>query len=474
MSNNHTDAQPDQWASRLSDVHTPHLQPQSASQQSGLQEGSPHASPQPGKVSAATDLVLANRAIWQPTTTALPACAEQAGIQRAGDPSSGTKPRPSGLPPEDLALMRQLVAQLAGSQPQASQQPFPQPQQLFAPAQAAPAEAATLPATAMALPAAQQPGMPVDPRPARMRALAQTTPPEAEQELAAGAVHARPGSVQAGIRPAHKFSATLPLAGPQAIPRVQSAEASVAPSAGGARDMRRDKPTSTRPAAAVLLSGQGAGRMPREEGGVPGLEPSPEADAPRSETLTKTTRIHRIPSNVRLPNLGLLGWAPAWPHSPMAEGGSSGVSPPAAAAPSVSAPEAGLLPGAETAFDAGTPTAGPAPAEDPAARAQAVSAADDAINAWLRELPPAVRKEVETVKELVLPLKKLRLLADIDAHLYKFSKRACRRLPGIAGKASPSVPADELQSFAACALVCKRHELQLLHMVLCDQHFRLR
>jgi len=44
------------------------------------------------------------------------------------------------------------------------------------------------------------------------------------------------------------------------------------------------------------------------------------------------------------------------------------------------------------------------------------------LEAWLRALPPVIRKEVETVKELVLPLKKLRLLADIDAHLYNFSK----------------------------------------------------
>ena len=46
------------------------------------------------------------------------------------------------------------------------------------------------------------------------------------------------------------------------------------------------------------------------------------------------------------------------------------------------------------------------------------------VDAWLRGLPPVIRRDLESVKELVLPLKKLKLLADIDAHLYNFSKSA--------------------------------------------------
>ena len=58
----------------------------------------------------------------------------------------------------------------------------------------------------------------------------------------------------------------------------------------------------------------------------------------------------------------------------------------------------------------------------------AAETAATASEAWVRSLPPDVRKGVDTVKELVLPLKKLKLLADIDAHLYNFSNSACWQL----------------------------------------------
>ncbi len=445
--NEHVDAQQLQKAPRLPDVHAPRPQPLSASQQSGWQEGSPDTSPQQAKGVGATDQIPGNYTILQPTTTALPASAEQAGIQRVGDQSSGAQSAPSGLPPAELALMRQLVAQLANSQPQTAvdsqppvaQQSLPQPQQLAAPAQPALVEGAHAPKPAPAPTAVQQPGMPVDPRPARMHALARTLPREAEREPAAGAANTRPGGVQGGLRPAHTYSATRPLAGPQPVPRGLPVEASAAPSAGEARILRREEPKQTSPAVADLPSGKGTGVMPHEDGGVPGLEPSPETDAPRIETLPNTTKIWRIPTNVRLPNPGLLGWAPPVGHrgrplSPTAEGGSSRLPPSGAAAPSVPAPEAGLSPSAETASAAGlAPAAAPEPAAGLAAHAQVPSAANIALEAWLRALPPAVRKDLESVKELVLPRKKLRLLADIDAHLYKFSKSACWQLRGSAG-----------------------------------------
>ncbi len=50
------------------------------------------------------------------------------------------------------------------------------------------------------------------------------------------------------------------------------------------------------------------------------------------------------------------------------------------------------------------------------------------VDAWLRGLPQVIRRDLESVKELVLPLKKLKLLADIDAHLYNFSNSAGRQL----------------------------------------------
>ena len=471
-SNGHMDAQPDQRASRLPDVPTPRPQLLSASQQPGLQEGSPDASPQPGKGPAAMDQVAAIPTILQPTTTVLPA--EQAGVQRVGNPSSGAQPEQSGLPPAELALMRQLVAQLANSQPPAAQQSLPQPQQLPGPAQAALAEVANVSEPTLAPIAAQQPGMPVDPRPARMHALARAQPRRAEQEPEAGAATARPSRVQAGMQPAHTFSATRPLAGPHPQPGGLLVEASAALSAGEARKLQQDKPKSTSPAAADVPSGEGRGVMPHEDVGVPGLEPSPEDDAPRSEGLPNTTRIYRIPTNVRLPNPGVYGWARPR-DSPTAEGGFSGVSPSATAASSVPAPEAGLSPSAKSASAAGLALiAVPAPAADLVAHAQAASASDTALEAWLRELPAAVRKDLESVRELVLPLKKLRLLADIDAHLYKFSKSACWQLRGSAGRASPpgahqiSSPANpDLLLQAACI-----KQFQLLHVVLCAESCR--
>ena len=216
--------------------------------------------------------------------------------------------------------------------------------------------------------------------------------------------------------------------------------ASAAPSAGEARILRQEEPKSTRPAAADLPGGEGRGVVPHQDVGVPGLEPSPEDDAPRSEGVSNTTRIYRIPTNVRLPNPGVYGWARPQ-ESPTAEGGSSGVSPSATAASSVPAPEAGLSLSAKTASAAGLAIiAAPAPAANLAAHVQPASASDTALEAWLRELPPAVRKDLESVRELVLPLKKLRLLADIDAHLYRFSKSACSEAASEDLQAEPHAP----------------------------------
>ena len=405
--------------------------------------GQKHSSPHSPKGRITTDQVSGNEASVQPSTAAVPSCEQQAGVQRAVDQtSSGAQPGPSGLPAEDLALMRQLVAQLTSSQP-ASQTPAAhhgasasQPQQ-----QATSAEATRMTANALAPAAAQQPGMPVDPRPARMHALAWTLPRQLEQEPAAGAGSARTGSVQAGMRSAHTFSATRPLAGPPAKPNAQAVEASAAPSAGEVRISQQDKLNPSSRAPAELPSGKRTGLAPHEDVGVPGLEPSLDGDVPKSETLPTTTRIWRVPTNVRLPNPGLLGWAPPWPQSPTAEGGASGVSPPATAGPSVPAAEAGPLPGTGTVSAAGrAPTAAPAHAEGPAGHPKAASAADIAVEAWLRELSPTARKDVETVRELVLPLKKLRLLADIDAHLYKFSKSECRGAPRVCCQRGQRVP----------------------------------
>ena len=364
----------------------------------------------------------------------------------AADDGSGATLEPSVLPSaEELAVMRRLVAQLGGGQP-GSQPPVsehgttsPQPQQ-----QAAPAEAAADPAAALAPAAVQQPCMPVDPRPTRMYSLTRRPPGPVGHEQAARASTVRGGSAEAHVQQAPVKSATRLSPAPTAMPGAQTVAARAA-FVVESRRLQRDTPEPAGHAAGAVPSVQGRGFLPHEDVGVPGLEPSPEADAPQGKSPPNTTPIWRIPTNVRLPHRGHLGWAAPRAQSQAAEAGSGGPLPPAAAVPWVPASEAGSVPGIQMAFAVGKvagegAAAGPAatsaaagtPASARSPQATAETAAV-AAEAWLRDLPPIVRQEVEAVRELVLPLKKLKLLADIDAHLYSFSKvrvgssGACKR-----------------------------------------------
>jgi len=468
----HLDAEPGQ-TTRLPGLHAPGLQRGAASEQTGQRGTSDAIVLQATENVAAPKQAEDDSTLLPDITAALPRDS-QAGEQHVTERSGSVPPEPSGLSAKQLDILRQLVAQLGGKPSEAQQSAsLPQLQQ------AAPASVDHLPAPA-ASPVLQsggpvhQPGLPVDPRPAPSCSLAQT-PPLTEHELpAAGrmAQHGRPP--QSDGRPQHFFSATRPLPGLQEAPGPETVSAP----AMGSRSMplQDGQPNPQQDgrgrlgAAAADLPGVNAAGLSRQHTVLPDSEADLETGArPKTAMSPTLTQRLRTPTRVRLPTASRRVVAPR----PKGNGDSGGAVPSADGAPwmpapnsAAAAPECSSLPQTvpskhqqqapasslpvpltlptESLPALGTATAaGLAPAAEPAQNPQAsMEPAAAASDAWLRGLPPAVHQELAAVKQLVLPCKKLKLLADVDNHLYNASKRAlCLARPQTLHSPHPRVAA---------------------------------
>ena len=443
----HVNAQPAQ-ATRVPGLRAPGLQPHAASRQTGLRDTSDAILQQTAEDAAAKKHEQTRNSTLLPDRIAALPCEQLAKVPHGTEHSSGVQPEPSGLNAQQLESMSQLVAQL-GSTPAARHSTSP-----LQPQQAAPASVDHLLASATSpMPQTSrlvhQPGLPVDPRPARACSLMQTTPQlEPEHERAAAGRTAQPGRPpRSDTRPQHFFSATRPLPGPGHAPGPETVSAPVR--ASGSMQERQPSPQqdgdSPRDRAAAGLSRPHAVLS----GGV---EVDLDTGARPKAMTGPNTRPWRTPIHVRLPTASRRIAA----ARPAADGGSSGPSPPADGAPRVPAslPAAAAAnrssspqtmpskhqqeapaspasvplahstgsppPGSVTATAAGlTPAAESAPAPH-----AAVDPAAATLAAWLHGLPSEVRKELAAVEHLVLPRKKLKLLKDVDTHLYSASKSA--------------------------------------------------
>lgn len=457
VGNGHTQGQPEQEAPPLPDELASDMQPLSDPRKSGSEDTAPTALPLSAEDLAAIKQILAQGSATLPGADAALSHEQKAAMQHVAEQCSGAQTGASVLlSPDELAIVRHIVAASASRQPMSVQH-------------AARMTAVHLPAAAATPASMQQAGMPVDPRPTRMYSLAGTLP-QAKRAQAAVASHAQAGSAHVDVRPAHIFSATRPLLGPDAggslgvqtdaAPGVPANRTRSLP----LRGLHRRLPWSgTAVGSQAVVEGNAP---PYEDVGVPGLEPTAEANALRAKPPPRTTRIWRVPTNVRLPTASHGAWSAPWSASKTAVGGLPGLSLPAGAAPEapasavvapvagstalphnsaseqqrdlplspepaildVSAPARNSGPGAGSGPDTeSVPAVGTAVAAG-SAKAAAEACADPIratkLQAWLRDLPAAVRKDLETVKELVLPSKKLKLLADIDVYLFKSSKSA--------------------------------------------------
>jgi len=442
---------------RLPGVHATASRPRSASGQTGLRETSDATLQQLADDTAAMQQVEAQDSTLLPDAiTALPS-EQQAGVQDVTERSSGVQPEPSGLSAKQLEILRQLVAQLGGKPSEAQQSaPLPQPQQ------AAPSSVDHL-STPAAKPVLQsggpvhQPGLPMDPRPAPLCSPAQAPPPvRSEHELPAEgrmAQHGRPPRTDG--RPQHFFCATRPLPGLQEAPGPETVSAPAMgscsmPLQDGQPNPQQDG-SGPRGVGAADLPGVDAAGLSRQHAVLPDSEADLDTGTrPKTET-SPTPHPLRTPTSVRLPTASRRVVAPR----PKWNGDSSGAVPPADGAPWVPAP----LPAAAAPECSSSPQTMPskhqqqapasamsvpftlpteslpasgkataatlAPAAEPARNPQAsMEPAAVALDAWLRGLPSAVHQELAAVKQLVLPRKKLRLLADIDAYLFSASKGA--------------------------------------------------
>ena len=160
----------------------------------------------------------------------------------AAENSSGAAPGLSVWPsPADLAVMRCLVAQLADSQPPASQHGERSPQPLQ---QAASSQAAGWAAALFAPPAVQQPGVPEDPHPTRTHSLTLRPPQAAGHEQAWRAHTPRVGSAQADAQQSPVVPATGKLPAPTGM---QGAPAMAAPAAPVMEPLAAAPPCAYRP-----------------------------------------------------------------------------------------------------------------------------------------------------------------------------------------------------------------------------------
>jgi len=447
---------PPEEPSRLPGVHATASQPRSASGQTGLQDTSDANRPQVAEDPAATKQVETQDSTLLPDPISALPREQQAGEQHVMERSGSVQPEPSGLSAKQLEIMRQLVAQLGG-EPSVAEHgaSLPQPQQ----AALASVDQLPVPAASPVLQSSgpvHQPDMPTDPRPAPSRSLAQTPPlPGPEREHAAAGRMAQAGRPpRVDVRPQHFYSATRPLAGLEEAPGPET----VSGPANGSRSipLQDGQPNpqqddhspaglaaAARPGVSVIGLSRPHAVLPDSEAG------SDTGVRPKTTTCPTTAHPSRTPTRVRLPTASRRVVAPR----PKGSGGSSGPSPPADGAPRVPAP----LPAAtapeyksspqtmpskhqqqapvssmssplphrtESLPASGTATAANlAPAAEPSRNPQAsMEPAAVALGAWLRGLPSAVHQELTAVKQLVLPCKKLKLLADVDAHLYNASK----------------------------------------------------
>ena len=478
---------PSEETLRLPGVHATASQPRSASGQIGVKDTPDAILPQVAEDLAAfmKQVEMQGETLLSDAIAALPRV-RQADVQRVAERSGSVQSEPTGLSAEQLEKMRQLVAQLGG--PSAAQHSTAQPH----PQQAAPASSVDQLLAPAPIPVQQpggpiqRPALPINPRPARSCSLTQASIlPRPEHEHAAAARMAQPGRPsRSDVRPQHFFAATRPLPGLAKAPDPKTASA---PPMGPHRmPFQNRQPTPQQDGnsppglAAAALPGVMAAGVSHQHAAVLGLEAEQDTDA-RIETKTGSTtpQAWRTPTHVRLPSAGHRVVAPR----PKGDGGSSGPLPPADGAPWVpaSVPAAAAwkrsvsahampinhqqgAPASSRSVPLAQPTesrpasvrataAGLTPAAEPAQTPHAlVDPAAAALEAWLHGLPPAVHKELAAVKQLVLPRKKLQLLADLDAHLYNASKSAlcqnCDNLDTSQPETAASVP------------VCNRHHAQ--------------
>ena len=330
-----------------------------------------------------------------------------------------------GLSPEGTAAVQHVVAQRDGAQTGASV--------LLLPIDHANITQLVAQLSSGQLCSAQhQHGSQSHPRPQRMFSVAAGQGQSPAKQVQPPTVPSGLAQQPSSPRPAGVFSATTPysLSRPDGTPTVQTHATSDVDGHQHRplRGLHPDHRPWGKAAAAALLSSRGGITPLSGDVDVPGLDFDPAVDVPKvQQPAPNTTRIGGPPT-LRVPSASRIVRGSG--HTARRGGGRGAPQRTASGLPTVSAsvPAAQLI-GTQTAP---APHAAPGQPPDvptvdqhaPGPLSQSAVAGATTLDAQLPGLKPVPHEGLEAVKKLLLPLRKLKLLAAIDAELYRASKSA--------------------------------------------------